>query len=608
MRFICSGNRWLSVLLIVMFSILKGWEGDQNLRSRIIEAARLAERGEIESAIRRFELLYNEFPDNREVVTRLGELYLKSQRYERGEELIRDQKKRGSKDPLLDIFMGRIFYRGGDRERAERVWRDVLDANHMNAAIYIKVADAMIKERLFDEAVDVYYLGRERTGNKTLFIFNLENLFASRMEFGRATDELLRYLKVRPENYSIVEQHIYRYPKTKRVIKEVVERVREAIKENPENIGLRRVMAGVCLWAGLYSEGLKATREVEERLKKGEKGTAYYYFGMQAFENKRADVAEKAYEEFLERYPSSRLVCRVCFELARCYEVQGNHSKAIGLYRRVSSQTDDRYLAIRALYNTGVLLAQILRDPVSGEETFAELVDKFPDSKEAKEAKIEIGKCRIMRGNLDDAETLFRDIIKREENRRGDLWVRSLVEYARVKYMKCDFNEALSVLKRIDVKGVKRQAFQEQLLNDGLRLRMMLDESIKNDSEKLRFLSRGELLITQGRLKRSVMTLDSMINRWPDHYLTEFALLMKGRVEIEMRRYGEALKDFKNMYKKFPTGLYADRALERIGWTYEKMGRREEAGRMYDMLLTRYPQSFLCGEVRSRIQRIERQK
>jgi TolA-binding protein len=70
------------------------------------------------------------------------------------------------------------------------------------------------------------------------------------------------------------------------------------------------------------------------------------------------------------------------------------------------------------------------------------------------------------------------------------------------------------------------------------------------------------------------------------------------------RKFEPALKQFENLVATHPESQKLTHALLKIGYINDELGRRAEAERVLNDLITRFPQSTAAGLARKRLQRI----
>jgi tol-pal system protein YbgF len=111
------------------------------------------------------------------------------------------------------------------------------------------------------------------------------------------------------------------------------------------------------------------------------------------------DLAVAGFRDFLKLYPSSDYADNALFWLGECYFKQGDHASAAVAFEDVARKYPDGNKVPDALYRQGIALLEI--GQASGEpakfrgaarEIFAKLVERYPDSARAEEARRQLEK------------------------------------------------------------------------------------------------------------------------------------------------------------------------------------------------------------------------
>ncbi|MBN2030474.1 tetratricopeptide repeat protein [bacterium] len=576
----------------------------QNITERLQYAQQLELSGHLQEALSIYEDLYQSYPNNETVFNQLRNMYLNTRAYEKAVDLIERYQETRPDDIGLEMALAQVYFRMGEEEEARKRWDQLIERYPKQAYVYQMVANGLIEERLYDEAVGVYLSGRERIGNEDLFVFDLANLYGNMIEYGKASEELIRYLIQHPNNETLVESQVLRYPKTDRIINEILDQFEKAIDAHPTNLELRKIMVSIYRYADRYTDGLSAVRELEILTEQEKQGEALCQFGKDLFQVGETEVAEEAFLEILESYPQFQLREYVLFDLARCYEAQKRFREAIELYDKIYQEYPQSPLAPQILYQRGLLQMMEIIDLPSAAATFRFIVDRFSSGLYGDEARLALGSCMIKQGNLDEAESIYKDILDQSKE-EGRLNIQALVGLADVHYLRGAFEEVLSLLDGFRPGEMGAEAMQDPVLNDGLNLRLFIRKYFPQSPDPLSLFARAEFFERQRKYDQALTLLDSLMITYPDESILADALFKTGEILIQTEAFRESLTHFNALLSRFPKSLLADQSIERMGWIYEKMGDREKALQQYEILLVDYPHSFFVDDVRQRIRKIE---
>ena len=593
----------IMVVLIVLSAFSEGIQSDP-VSIKIRLAQELERDGYTEPAIRIYEELMAEAPDNLVVFTRLKDLYIQSGDYEKALRLIEDRLSIHPKEMNLEVYAAQVKYRLGYTEEAWAAWYELLNRYAGSASVYQSVASVLIGERLLDEAIDVYSRGRKRIGNDDLFAFNLASLHAARMEYGKAVDELMVYWRAHPKHISVVESQLRRFPKTTRVIREVVDRLEAGIKISPKDAELRQILASVYMRAEMLDEALDVVRDVE-RLRPAERqGEALFRYGKDAFRSGVPDKAVRAFQEILASYPNFPRGDQVLMETARCFEAMEKYDAAIQHYQEVFERYTDHPAARQALLQKGILHRDELKNIEEAKKDFRYLIGHYGSTKEGMESRLALGRCEVISGELDSADLVYSEIIENDK-KRDAFWLQALLGRVDIAYYQGRFDGASDLLKELNRDGIPGETVKNPAFNDGLTRSMLLSEYANTSGDALETLADAELMTIQGKAEKAFYILDSLVTNIADIPLAADALYEQGIIAVSLGLLRKGLACFDYLVSQFPEHILADRALERSGWILEQKGDREEALSRYEILLTDYPHSLTADDIRQRIRKIE---
>ncbi len=602
-------NKNIKVLLyLCVFNIINPFVlrvMSQDINEKLQYAQQLEKSGQLEEAVVIYEDLYQKYPDNETVFNQLRKMYLDRQEYGKAIDLIETHLGIKPSDPELEISLAQVYFRMGEEEEAHKRWNQLVDRYPKQVYIYQMVANAMAEERLWDDAIDIYLLGRNRIGIDDLFVFDLANLYGAKIEYGKATEELIRYLILNPQSGTLVESQILRYPKTERIINDIVRQFEKAIDTNPSNLEFRRILVSVYLYAGRYQEGFITTCELEMLTEQEKQGEALFRFGNEAFQSGEKEEAEKAYLEILKYYPHCSVKEYVLFDLAHCYEAQNRFQEAIETYERIYQEYPKSPLVHQVLYQKGLIQMTEIFDLPGAVTTFRRIIGQNPSGSYSDEARLALGNCMIGQGDLDQAEKIITEVFEKSWEMKGNLEINALVRLAEVHYLQGQFEEALSLLKNLAPERMDVELMQDPILNDGLNLRIFIEEHFHQPLEPLMLFVRAEFFERQRKYSQAIIVLDSLIHLYSDESIVADALFKKGEINIRTESFHESLLSFNAFLSRFPKSVLSDHAVERMGWIYEKIGDQEKALRQYENLLVVYPYSFFSDEIRQRIRKIE---
>ena len=111
-------------------------------------------------------------------------------------------------------------------------------------------------------------------------------------------------------------------------------------------------------------------------------------------------------------------------------------------------------------------------------------------------------------------------------------------------------------------------------------------------------------LLKEARYDDAAKALGEFIKTYPDGSYADNAQYWLGESYYVTRKFPESLKEFQQLAKHFPSSQKYTHALLKIGYIQDELGNRDEAVRVLDDLVKRYPSSAAAGLAKKRLERL----
>ncbi|MEJ2535553.1 MAG: hypothetical protein P8048_00575, partial [Calditrichia bacterium] len=122
--------------------------------------------------------------------------------------LNRSMKKHFPGDLAFDIDYGNILYRKGEHQKALDLWQQIIRQDPTRLNLYTQIADAMVQNRLLDEAVYIYMQGTHNIPRSEFLYQNIAGLYQSRLMYVEAAKYYLKYLDANPNQQQFIFNRI----------------------------------------------------------------------------------------------------------------------------------------------------------------------------------------------------------------------------------------------------------------------------------------------------------------------------------------------------------------------------------------------------------------
>jgi len=211
------------------------------------------------------------------------------------------------------------------------------------------------------------------------------------------------------------------------------------------------------------------------------------------------------------------------------------------------------------------------------------------------ECKLELGDIYVFTNEVWEAALLYGQVDKDFKN--DALGREAKYRNARLSYYMGEFDWAKAQL------DVLKAATSQLISNDAMSLSLLILDNNYDEttSDALIMFSRADLLAYRNQFDIALSTLDSLIEEFPGHALSDEAWYKKSQILKKQQQYTKAADLLKKIVDEYPKDILADDALFELADLSEtKLNNKDEAQRLFEKLLTDYPGSLYVIEARKR--------
>ena len=185
--------RQMRIKTIILFlSICTAQVQVQSLGKSGLENALLMERkGDLHEAQKIYELILETRPKNRQVYTRLKNIYKRLGNYMAAAELTNQWLKHSPHDLQQRVELGEIFYISNNHEQAEYIWNEFIQEYGQNTSAYRMLIHTYSRMGLGDKMIQLIYTGRKQFADPDFMALDMGNYLQSRQSIEKALNEFL---------------------------------------------------------------------------------------------------------------------------------------------------------------------------------------------------------------------------------------------------------------------------------------------------------------------------------------------------------------------------------------------------------------------------------
>lgn len=200
----------------------------------------------------------------------------------------------------------------------------------------------------------------------------------------------------------------------------LIERFAENNPNSPVIDQLRFRQAEVKYQSGREDEALaEFQRFIEEALQDELLPNAYYYLGVIHADRNMTGAAISYFSQLVDRFEDSVYFVEASKLLGRLLLENGDADRAEDVFRRVEEKyQNDPGVVASARYGRSLALSQLGRSE-EAESLLQEAINAAPDSDESIPAYLGMARIHLQRGNVEEAETTFRNVVTRSRDETG---------------------------------------------------------------------------------------------------------------------------------------------------------------------------------------------
>ena len=570
--------------------------------------------GKFEEAIQILQRLYDESPNNASFYRKLKEAYESVKRYDDALRLV-DEQMAGDPTPSLLSEKARLLYQKGAEEEAAQAWERAIAIAPERSTTYRIVYQTLVDIRRFKQAIEVLTEARSTLDNDALFRTELAYLYGLDGQHAAAMREYVALLDQSPGRVSLVRNRLQTFVEQGEGIQSSIKVLSGAVEEHPLNPAYRELLA----WLHMTTDDYDAAYDVYRALDRLQQrqGQALFSFAQKAADADQFEVATTAFESILERHGDAKVAPRAQRALGDAYREWAEDTHGTTPVRLDSTS---RYDAARAAYQTfletyptheaapavrsqlGTLQLDVYRDLGAAQSTLEAVISSHPKTPAANEARYDLGRIALLRGDFDRARLLFTRLAERL--RSGDLADQARFELALLQFYQGQFESALTRARATSANT------SSDVTNDAIDLTVLIQENRGPDSlnTALRLYADVRLSLRQRRYGDAATQIDSLLAAHPRHPLADQARFRRAEVQLAQGDTSAAADTYRTLPKQHPRSPYADRSLFRLGELYEEQGRPDRAATVYSRLLSEYPESLLATDARTRLRNLRRSR
>jgi tetratricopeptide (TPR) repeat protein len=568
-------------------------------------AQALENNQQYEQALELYLNLNGKYPDRIEIIKGIKRCSLYLQKYD---ELIVFYENLLSRVPAHAVWaidLAEVYYLAGQRQKASAMWWAEIRKDPKNIAIYRLVAAAMINQRLFADAIEVYTSALGQIAGEFNLYIEIGNLYKQQLQYGQAAEQFLNYYSHNPRQKSFLQRQIMTLSDEAGQIPAVIQSLQKYLAAHPEQKEVQDILAGLYLKEKNYDQALALYMQMETSQNTGQ---YLLHFSAETFAAQAYEYTIKAHHILQEQYPDSpyRLqsyydLGRSHYALARLYqeksrmkEAESEMARAVDIFDSLASDPSRSILYAQSLVALGDLYYDFYFDLDRALTYYQTFIQTQPRNAFTDQIMIKTGDVYVCKNQLAEALLRYQQVTTAENKPVARFKTAGLAYY----------QGKISAARALLAELIPHLPTHSTLLNDALSQNMFL-QTYAPDSSALVVYARCELFIFQHKLSQAAENLSALAAG--KTMISAVAARKAAHLWMELNHPSTANELLLNLVNTYSKDVNKDETIFLLAQTEEKLLNFQQAITWYQQVLTGFPDSFFCQQARERIRKIQEQ-
>lgn len=577
-----------------------------NAQDQLLNVARqYLSTGDYEKAASTYKQLVEYNPDDDVILKDYIKALMGLKDYATAEKLLKQKLKSKTAPLFVKYELGKVYKLNKEDKKANKLFDDVVESiNTANESVVRPLAVQFATDGFLDYAVSCYQ--RAKTFDKEmpfLYAEELALLYDKQGNQDKAIESLLDVYASRPDKGEEVKATLMRLADKPEKVVLLRKKIETRMKQDEQNIAYPDLIAWMYIQQGDYETAFTQIKTIDDKLK--EQGRRVLGFGRVCLREKQYAAALKSYDYVIQLGDESPFVS------------QAQNEKLTTLYRQLQNnpnRTKQEVQGVCSAYETFFEANPIYK----GKETirdYADLQAKYAHDIEKAIAilsdvvnrpnlersfrgrcKLDMGDYELIRNNIWESTLLYSQVDK--DFKQDILGEEARFRNAKLSYYSGDFEWAQGQL------DVLKASTSELIANDALNLSILITENnppADSNVTPLLMYARADLLEFQNKDAEAIEILDSIINLYPKHPLRDDIYMQRAKMALKVNDYNEAGMYYQKVLTNHSDDVLADDALFKLAFlNEEQFSNKDEAKRLYQELIVKYPGSTFINEARKR--------
>lgn len=588
----------LFLFLITMFCLLNAKGQDQLLNV----AKQYLSAGDFEKAASTFKQLVEYNPKDDQILKGYLQSLYGLKDFSSAEKILKTKLKADKKNTLYQYELAKVYKEEGETKKSEKLFNSIID--DLKPETVVAVSTQFTKDGYFDYAIKSYEKGKSFEKNLPyLYAEELALLYNKKGDEDKAIESLLDLYASEPSKSEDVKATLQRLSDKPEKFDALKIRILKRINAHEDMIVYPDLLAWLYIQQGDYAGAFTQIKAIDTRM--NEQGRRVIGFGRVCLREKKFDTAIEAYNFVIEKGKDQPYYLNARSEKLTTLKTQLQNNpkytsqdvENIGKEYADFLEENPTYKQKETLREYAELEARYANDVNKAIELLSEITKANNIDRSFRgRCKLEMGDYELVRNNIWESTLLYSQVDK--EFKQDMLGEEARYRNAKLSYYTGDFSWAQGQL------DVLKASTSELIANDALNLSVLITENnppADSNTTPLLMFARADLLEFQNKDQDALTTLDSIETEFPKHPLMDDILMVRARIAYKKHDFSEAALQLQKIVTKYGDDVLADDAIYNLAMINEDFfNNKDEAKRLYEELILKYPGSTFVNEARKR--------
>ena len=513
---------------------------------------------------------------------------------------------------LYQLDAGIVALRKGDDTEAEQYFSTVTQEAIADPYKIQIVAGHLMQNELVERAIQVYEAGRSAGGDPSLYSLELATVYQRLNERDKMIQEYFTYANEDPSRLEYVKNVLQNALTEEEDLDSLGVMLLDKVQESPDN----QLYSELLIWVQLQQKnfyGAYMQARAMDRRNRTEGDRVMEVAGI-ALENRDYENALKMYDYVIDKYARTPN-----YAIARRNKINAREQLVKNRFpvdREEIEKLIEDYQSfidesLQSPAGPSVSTLQAMRSQanlyafyIDEKEKAIEILRKVSASPKADEelraqCKLDMGDIHLLMDQPWESTLLYAQVEK--SNKEEPVGYEAKLRNGKLSYYKGDFDLAQGHL------DVLKEATTREIANDAMNLSLLIQNNTALDTSgaAMEAYAEVELMLFQNQTEEALDRLDSMLQLYPKHDLSDEIHWLMAKVNLRSGKIEQSLSNLNSITESYAHDILGDDALFMTGRIHEEqLNDKDKAMEIYTTFLKEYPGSIYVADVRKRFRNL----